>query len=170
MEQYRPRYRAIIYSDSEEEEENVETFVVSAELHTETREETTDDKMNTETMEESIVEDDVMTPEVEQEESIVEDDVMTPEVEQEPQPAGTILFSTFAHTVEDLKTKDQEVATNEAVKTDEANLVCDDDVTTRMESNENVNDLETNKESILENVVITETETLDSFFTENQKY
>ena len=131
MEQYRPRYRAIIYSDSEEEEENVETFVVSAELHTETREETTDDKMNTETMEESIVEDDVMTPEIEQEESIVEDDVMPPEIEQEPQAAGTILFSTFAHTVEDLKTKDQEVAKNEAVKSDEANLVCDDDVTTR---------------------------------------
>ena len=191
MEQYRPRYRAIIYSDSEEEEENVETLVVSAELHTETREATTDDEMNTETMEESVVEDDFMTPEIEQEESIVEDDVMAPEIEQEPQPAGTILFSTFAHTVEDLQTKDLEVATNEAVKTDEANLVCDDDVTTRttenvntdevtlvsdddetarVESIENVNDLETNKESILENVVITETETLESFFTENQKY
>ena len=72
MEMFRPRCRQVIESESEEEE-NVDTILVSGQLHTE---------LSQDTIEE------------EEEETLSPDNQSEPE-QTEPQPAGTILFSTF---------------------------------------------------------------------------
>ena len=160
MEMFRPRCRQVIESESEEEE-NVDTILVSGQLHTE---------LSQDTIEE------------EEEETLSPDNQSEPE-QTEPQPAGTILFSTFHIPQEKEKTSngvvslgndyESESQTKEP-STDDVTLINDDE-SSRMpgateEGNdaiiveEDIEDSPTNQVSLLDNIVIAETEDLSSFF------